>query len=83
MTVTFRQPFDLLADAGLKPRNKMAAGADSNGHLSNWLPIVDTYRTFCLAPNPEVHALLDEIRTSGIPGYSGAGGVVEPRQAFP
>ena len=27
-----------------------------------WLPIVDAYRTFCIAPPPEVRAVFEAIR---------------------
>jgi hypothetical protein len=28
-----------------------------------WLPIVDTYRTLCIAPTPEVRALFESMST--------------------
>ena len=31
------------------------------GHL-DWLPFLDTYRTMCLAPEPEFRRLLEEAR---------------------
>jgi hypothetical protein len=30
-----------------------------------WLPIVDTYRTLCIAPSPEVRAVFQAIRNVG------------------
>jgi hypothetical protein len=33
--------------------------------VPNWLPIVDTYRTLCMAPSPEVRAVFQAIRDFG------------------
>jgi hypothetical protein len=42
----YRKPFDVLAE---RP---------SSG---SWLPIVDTFRTFCLAPEPEILSIFNEL----------------------
>lgn len=30
--------------------------------LGNWLPFLNTYRTMCLAPEPDFRRVLEEIR---------------------
>ena len=38
------------------------AGAIANGPPRIWLPFLDTYRTMCLAPQPEFRQLLEQAR---------------------
>ena len=37
-------------------------GAASIQHVNEWVPFLDTYRTMCIAPNPEFRRLLEKIR---------------------
>jgi hypothetical protein len=30
--------------------------------LNNWLPFLDTYRTMCLAPQPDFRRVLEDVR---------------------
>jgi hypothetical protein len=39
-----------------------AAGGITNGTSQIWLPFLDTYRTMCLAPQPEFRRLLEQAR---------------------
>lgn len=41
LTPTYRQPFDMLADANIAYQNKMTAGVTPNGHFDEWLPVQD------------------------------------------
>jgi hypothetical protein len=62
LAITFRQPFDLLAETALTHAKKKAAGDVANGFSQIWLPFLDTYRTMCLAPQPEFRRLLEQAR---------------------
>ena len=44
---TYNKPFDLLVQGN---------------ETKNWLPFVDTYRTRCLAPEPDFKRILTEVR---------------------
>ncbi len=49
--------WDMLADTNVHRREWN--GEDfSKPALEKWLPFVDTYRTFCLAPDPQARELL-------------------------
>jgi hypothetical protein len=61
LTVEFRQPFDLLVVGADSNGNAKAASSDTDGLFSNWLPIVDTFRTFCLAPTPQIRATFEQV----------------------
>jgi hypothetical protein len=37
-------------------------GGITNGRSQIWLPFLDTYRTICLAPQPEFRRLLEQAR---------------------
>ena len=63
LTATYRQPFDLLAvSAGAWESDKAAVGAAASVS-ENWLPVVDSFRTLCLAPPPEVKRLFENLQT--------------------
>ena len=49
LTPTYSKPFDLLA---------------AGNETGKWLPFVGTYRTLCLAPDPDFERILAEIRHS-------------------
>jgi hypothetical protein len=62
LTATFRQPFNLIAEA-----TAAALGEDGGGGLNSpghpaWLGFLDTYRTLCIAPPAEILALFEELR---------------------
>ena len=57
-----RKPFDLIAETAAIDAKRKAAGEVSNGLSKNWLPFVDTYRTLCLAPDPQLKRVFEEIR---------------------
>ena len=62
VVATFRQPFDLLAEtAAIAAHSAIDNGANSAKN-EIWLPFVDTFRTMCLAPKPELRRLLDDVR---------------------
>ena len=62
LTVEFRQPLNLLVVGTDSNGCRKAASSDSDGLLDNWLPIVDTFRTFCLAPTPQIRAVFESVR---------------------
>jgi hypothetical protein len=62
LTVTLRQPFDLLAETTLALEKKKAVGDTAGGPSQIWLPFLDTYRTMCLVPKPEFRRLLEQAR---------------------
>jgi hypothetical protein len=43
----------MLAVTATSHQNKKVAGAISDDLFANWLPILNTFRTFCSAPIPE------------------------------
>ena len=49
-----RQPFDMLVVANTAHEKKKGAGVASNDPFENWLPVVDSFRTLCVAPPPEI-----------------------------
>jgi hypothetical protein len=40
------------------------------GSAMQWLPFLDTFRTMCLAPEPEFRQLLEGIRGAGLADLS-------------
>jgi Phage integrase family len=56
---------DRLDTTGRNPRaaapDKHARDAAVSGG-SNWLPFVDTYRTLCAAPPPEIRGVFEDLR---------------------
>jgi hypothetical protein len=61
LQAAFRQPFDLIITSTKAYEHKKAAGVASNGPFENWRGFVDTYRTLCLAPTPEMKAIFDHL----------------------
>ena len=62
LRATFRHPFDLIAAAASAPESRTAAGAATDGRSENWLPFIDSYRTLCQEPRPEVKAVFESLR---------------------
>jgi DNA invertase Pin-like site-specific DNA recombinase len=50
---TFRQPFDLLSETTLSAARVAADETAKSSKTEIWLPFLDTYRTMCLAPQPD------------------------------
>ena len=62
LTVTLRQPFDLIAEMStVSSCFEPAEGRNLADH-SGWLPFLNTYRTMCLAPQPDFRLVLEEVR---------------------
>jgi hypothetical protein len=40
----------------------MTAGPQSDELATKWLPFLNTYRTMCIAPEPDVRRAFEEIR---------------------
>ena len=69
MLATLRQPFDLISETTARSACQEAADTDHSPQLENWpekwpenwLPFLNTYRTMCLAPQPEFRRLLEKM----------------------
>jgi hypothetical protein len=59
LTATLGQSYNCLPTT---PTHQMGgtAGARAKGPPQIWLPFLDTYRTMCLAPQPEFRRLLEQ-----------------------
>ena len=57
LRVTFQQPFDMINVSSVVRGHKKAAGNTSDGLFDEWLSFVDSFRTFCLTPTPEMIAI--------------------------
>jgi len=62
VVATFRQPFDLLGETVVAERQKKAIRMGFNRLSENWLPFLNTYRTMCLAPQPDFMRVLEDVR---------------------
>ena len=51
-----------LAETTLALEKGKPPGGIANGPSQIWLPFLDTYRTMCLAPQPEFLRLLEQAR---------------------
>ncbi len=60
LTVTFRQPFDILADTNLAYQNRKATNGSADGLSEIWLPLYDEFRTF-LNNSPEAEFLANSL----------------------
>jgi site-specific DNA recombinase len=60
LRATFRQPFDLIALTAEADAAGTAAGRGPVDRFENWVPILNTFRTFCLAP--EVQQALEQLK---------------------
>jgi hypothetical protein len=56
----YRQPFDMQAVSTAAHDAEKAARASSAGLSANWLPFVETYRTLCRMPTPEMRMALEK-----------------------
>lgn len=66
LTLILRQPFDILANAA----SSDTAAGDGRGAATRKSPFLDTFRTMCLAPEPEFRRLLEGIRGVGLADLS-------------
>ncbi len=62
LTATYRQPFDLLAKNIVEFSQRKRSGEPETAISEIWLPFVDAYRTFCIAPSTGVIGTFDAIR---------------------
>ena len=62
VVATFRQPFDFLGETVVAEKQRKAIRMGSNRLSENWLPFLNTYRTMCLAPQPDFRRVLEDIR---------------------
>jgi len=59
LTVNLRHPFDILANIATEAAANVGLTNADLGKSEIWLAFLDTYRTMCLAPTPEVRRLLE------------------------
>jgi hypothetical protein len=71
LTVTYRNPFDILAEMTAEQKKKKATGEGSSGLNPVQRDGRDAYRTLCLNPNDEVREVLERARVEN----AGAGGL--------
>jgi len=63
VVATFSQPFYILAET-VSAEARVIAGETANSAKSEiWLPFLNTYRTICIAPGPDIQRILEECRT--------------------
>jgi hypothetical protein len=60
---TFRQPFDLLAETAVTAARAAADHGAKSSKTEIWLPFLDTYRTLCMAPDPNFRHILEGVRS--------------------
>jgi len=65
LTAEYGQPFDLPAKNVISLEKKKPAERAQTGCFDNWLPIVDAYRTICIAPTQEVRAVFEAVKELG------------------
>ena len=53
---------DGLAETAVIAARAAEAETAKSAKTEIWLPFLDTYRTMCLAPNPEFRRLLEQVR---------------------
>ena len=58
----FRQPFDLLAETNTAVARLKAGNGGNSSKNEIWLPFLNTYRTMCVAPEPEFRRVLEDAR---------------------
>jgi hypothetical protein len=62
LSITFRQPFDLIAETTTSgPRGGSGGGANP-ADCPIWWAFLDTYRTLCLVPSPEIREIFEQLR---------------------
>jgi site-specific DNA recombinase len=64
---TFRQPFDLIAEATANAKLASGAGTQNIAEHPVWLPFVDDYRTRCIVPGPSFRLILESTIQLGLP----------------
>jgi site-specific DNA recombinase len=57
----YRKPFDLLAVTNEAWRDRKSASPLEDGRPSIWLPMLDTFRTLCFMPIPEISGTFEKI----------------------
>jgi hypothetical protein len=66
-------PFQASKDKNLDKAASPIAGGIANYPPQIWLPFLDTYRTMCIAPQPEFRGLLEQVRDLPIRGIGPIG----------
>lgn len=61
LSVTLKQPFDMIAETAMVEAKKKPTGEVSMGLSENWLPFLNTYRTMCHDPEPAFRRGLEDI----------------------
>ena len=56
------QPCGLAASNVVDMKRKSPAEGAQTGDFDIWLPIVDAYRTICIAPTPAIRAVFESLR---------------------
>ena len=64
LTTASRQPVDLLAKNVIAIEEGLRGRSPKKRQFDNWLPFVDSYRTFCLAPPAEIRELFTSLFVS-------------------
>ena len=63
LSVKLRQPFDLIAETtAIVARSNGGKNANPDGH-QGWLGLLNTFRTMCIAPPPQIRQVFEQIRT--------------------
>ena len=62
LSVAFRQPFDLIAQKTTSGPSGRDGGTKNPPNCSSWWAFLDTYRTLCLAPSPEIREIFEQLR---------------------
>ncbi|MBV8457692.1 MAG: hypothetical protein JO122_13875 [Acetobacteraceae bacterium] len=62
LSVSFKQPFDILANATTAAVAVKASETSDLGQSEIWLPFLDTYRTMCIAPALDFRQVLEGVR---------------------
>jgi hypothetical protein len=62
VVATFRQPFDLLAETTAISARHRTGNTAKSAKSEIWLPFLNTYRTMCLAPQPDFRRVLEDVR---------------------
>jgi hypothetical protein len=62
VVATFRQPFAMLAKTAMAAAHFEADETAKSSKIEIWLPFLDTYRTLCIAPEPQFEQILEQIR---------------------
>jgi hypothetical protein len=63
LSVTFRQPFDILEEISLSEARVEAGNELQNGALPVWLPLLDTVRNLFAHPSNDIRKLVSKYRS--------------------